>query len=63
LAEEGYGNAQVIGRKKDKEDEYETINSYNLPVSEKVKLPQDDNDKIALLNKKADEIDDLFKKP
>ena len=64
----GYGHAKVIGRKKKEgteelEEEYETINSVNLPVSEKVKLPRDDNEKIKILNEKVQEIDELFKKP
>ena len=68
LAEEGYGHAKVIGRKKKEgaepiEEEYETINSVNLPVSEKVKLPRDENEKIKVLSAKVQEIDELFKKP
>ncbi len=65
LAEEGYGHAQVVGHKKGENevDDYETINSYNLPVSEKVKLPNMDNEKIELLIKKINDVDNLFKKP
>jgi len=65
LAEEGYGSAKVIGLKTtgDGLQKEEVINSYNLPVKEKVELDQNDDENITRLKDKISSVISILKEP
>jgi hypothetical protein len=68
LAEEGHGNATVIGSMKtdsqlDGEKKLIAINSLNLPIKESVLLPQDDIEKIKILIEKIIEVEKRLAQP
>jgi len=63
LAEEGYGNARVTGRKKGSAEgeKLEIINSVHLPIRETDTLPERDNQIIQLFREKIADILRIYK--